>query len=93
MNDLKAEESMKSLKFYVPLWVHGGVGGGVVQRFRGFFKAVSDSERLKITALEMLPIHLNESIQHIFIETYYVRARCVLSPGHIAMNSRQGPSY
>ena len=74
---------MKSLKFYVPLWVPGGVGRGVVQRFHGFFKAVSDwlkirlvSERLKITALELLPIHLNEPIQHIFIETYYVPGAC-----------------
>ena len=40
-----------------------------VQRFRGFFKVVNDSEKLEITALEMLPLHLHHSA--LFMETRY----------------------
>lgn len=47
----------------------------------GFFKDVSGSERLKITAPEMLPVHLiNSSIQQIFIRPTVCRV-CAQSWG------------
>ena len=82
----------ETLKLYVPLWVldEAAGSGWDVQRFPGFFKVVSDSEKLEITALEMLPLHLHYSA-HIYGDL--LQARCVLSPAATAVNSRGGLSY
>ena len=64
--------------------------GWDVQRFRGFFKVVSDPEKLEITALEMLPLHLHHSAR---IYGDPLQARCAPSPAATAVNSRGGLSY